>query len=282
MAALSLCVLVSGCRGLSPRHPAPSATEAPRFEPPAAAVPTTNFKPPVFAQESVTITERPLAESAFKPIVPDNVCPAPVDSRVDELNRRVAELEKALTESTAEAQQARRAAEEAAKKAAELEKNSTVKALPTPTVVSKPVSKPPRKAPVLNIPGVTVVAEGEQLRFRLSDKAVFMPGTSRMKPEAEEMFRKIVAEIRNVDPEASLEIEGHTDSLNTDPANPMQKHDLSSVKAVVVMEYFVKSLLWDNGCIRTSAHGASRPIGDNGTSEGRQANNRIEIIVLER
>ncbi len=162
-------------------------------------------------------------------------------------------------------------------------------AVEKPTVSDPATSKPlpvlpqktlPRKTPVLSIPGVTVSTKDHEIRFRVTDKALFLPGTCRVSPEAESTLRRIVAEIRAIDPNVSLEIEGHTDNLNVDPANPMQKHDISSLKAVVVMEYFVKSLLWSPERVRTSAHGASVPLGDNGTPEGRQQNNRIDIVVL--
>ncbi len=194
--------------------------------------------------------------------------------KIDELNRQVAQLQGDLASALAKSEETNR---------------QTPEALPVPAVATEivkpsaiPATKPPRKAPMLNIPGVTVTtdAERDEIRFGIVDSVLFVPGTHRISPEAEQVLRRIVAEIRTIGPDQSLEIEGHTDSLNVDPANPTQKHDISTIKSVAVMEYFVKSLLWKPEKIRTSAHGATQPLSDNGTPEGRRQNNRVEIVVL--
>jgi flagellar motor protein MotB len=48
---------------------------------------------------------------------------------------------------------------------------------------------------------------------------------------------------------------------------------------MTVMQYFIKSLMRDSSKITSSSYGSARPVGDNGTPEGRARNNRIEIVV---
>jgi flagellar motor protein MotB len=252
-------------------------------------IPTTSYRPPTFLElenqstsssSEKTMVFRPItpstsSENPEKPI-PENITvspsvnnfattPANVSADVDALNRRIAELEKALAEN---------------EKKAGLEEKQ-------PTTVSKPpiVSPIPtsRWIPTINHPGVTVSSDGERVRIEITDQVLFQSGTWRLNPNAEELLRKIAGEIRANDPESSLEIEGHTDGvMSTDPANAAQKHDISSVKTMTIMEYFVGSLRWNATKIKTSNFGSSRPVADNNTSEGRARNNRIEIVILPK
>jgi len=67
-------------------------------------------------------------------------------------------------------------------------------------------------------------------------------------------------------------VEGHTDSTGSDAINKK----LSQKRADAVMNYLV-----ENGFpaenIKAVGYGSSKPIGDNKTSKGRQANRRVEI-----
>jgi flagellar motor protein MotB len=141
-----------------------------------------------------------------------------------------------------------------------------------------PVSTP--KLPAINKQGVTV-SQDEQKRTRIEvmDKVLFTPNTRQLTADGEETLRTIAAEIKASQPNAVLEIEGHTDSLVGDPKNETQKHDISSIKSMAVMEFFINTLKWDASKIRTGSYGQSRPVADNGTPEGRARNNRIELAV---
>jgi chemotaxis protein MotB len=181
-------------------------------------------------------------------------------AKFNELNQRIAELEALLTE-------ARNA---------------------PPPVVDHDALLPREKTevkstiplPIINKQGVHVYAdELKKVRIAIMDKSLFMSNTWQLSAEGEETLRTIAAEIRAADAQTILDIEGHTDSLMSDPNNPMQKHDISSTKSMAVMKFFVDALRWDAARIGTSSFGRSRPVADNGTPEGRARNNRIEIVV---
>jgi chemotaxis protein MotB len=302
---------ISGCRSLSSksplvRQPVPAQSDAvlpaspqpvPEKSPPPQSlpIPSTSYRPPTFLElenQSKSVTEKTMM---FRSIVPEHfivkreVLPSPSEpisgvssqsvpestvanitpntsADVDILNRRVAELEKALA---------------ASEKKSEQEKQ--------PIIVSN-VSKPivpqvqsPSWVPSINHSGVTVLSDGERVRILIIDQVLFQSGTWRLNPDAEELLRKIVGEIRANVPNALLEIEGHTDGImNTDPANTTQKHDISSAKTMVIMDYFVNSLRWNVTKIKTSNFGSSHSVADNSTPEGRIRNNRIEIVVLPK
>ena len=74
--------------------------------------------------------------------------------------------------------------------------------------------------------------------------------------------------------EVSIEIEGHTDSRGSVALNKA----LSQARADTVRSYLI-----DNGVgaarINARGLGSERPIADNNTINGRQANRRIEFRV---
>jgi chemotaxis protein MotB len=229
-------------------------------------------------EETKSIVSRPVT---FEPVVPESVVKKEVlpskpvsdsviaaekvtekssDNEVEMLKCRIAELEKKAAENTEKVENAEQLME-----------------------VSRPVGLPPklpRRVPTFNESGVTVSSDAERIRIEITDKTLFVTGTWKLNPEAENLLRKIVGEIRAEDPDASLEIEGHTDCLNSDPANSTQKHDIATIKATTVMEYFVNVLQWNSEKIRSTSFGSGKPVDNNGTPEGRIRNNRIEIVVL--
>jgi chemotaxis protein MotB len=187
---------------------------------------------------------------------PPMIVPQPdtaAQSTIDELRREVAELRIQLADTQRE---------------------------PPPPVFAEDVSSSVLSLPIVNKQGVNIDRdESQRVRFAVVDTALFMPDTWQLTAEGEDTLRTIAAEIRAFDSEAVLDIEGHTDSLMHDPNNPTQKHEVASVKTKVVMDFFVSALRWDTTQIGMSSFGRNRPIADNGTPEGRERNNRIEIVV---
>jgi long-chain fatty acid transport protein len=81
---------------------------------------------------------------------------------------------------------------------------------------------------------------------------------------------KILAEY----PNSKFVVEGHTDNTGSDKIN----NELSQKRADAVRSYLI-----DNGFpadnIKAKGYGSSKPIGDNNSKKGRQANRRVEIYL---
>ena len=75
-------------------------------------------------------------------------------------------------------------------------------------------------------------------------------------------------------PEASISIEGHTDSQGPDVYN----QDLSERRASAVVDYLVSQGI-DATRLSAVGYGETNPIADNETREGRAINRRIEFSV---
>ncbi|WP_117235258.1 OmpA family protein [Vibrio maerlii] len=75
-------------------------------------------------------------------------------------------------------------------------------------------------------------------------------------------------------PETSLQVVGHTDSTGSDATN----QTLSEQRANSVRSYLVSQKV-ASGRIFATGYGERYPICDNGTSEGRACNRRVEISI---
>jgi outer membrane protein OmpA-like peptidoglycan-associated protein len=92
-------------------------------------------------------------------------------------------------------------------------------------------------------------------------------------PDSSQTLRDL-AQIANACPTFSIQIEGHTDAEGTDERNQR----LSDRRARSVADFLAQ-----NGVVgrrlTTVGYGATRPIADNSTPEGRAKNRRIEFTV---
>jgi len=75
-------------------------------------------------------------------------------------------------------------------------------------------------------------------------------------------------------PDLKLAIEGNTDSVGSDTMN----QTLSERRASSVMDYLAKQNI-PASSMTSEGFGKSQPVASNDTSEGRQQNRRVELIV---
>jgi outer membrane protein OmpA-like peptidoglycan-associated protein len=94
-----------------------------------------------------------------------------------------------------------------------------------------------------------------------------------LKPEARERLARISGIVLAY-PDLKLEIDGYTDSIGSDEYN----QTLSDKRAESVRDYLVSSGVNMNSVVARGM-GKADPVADNGTSEGRQLNRRVEMIV---
>jgi outer membrane protein OmpA-like peptidoglycan-associated protein len=105
---------------------------------------------------------------------------------------------------------------------------------------------------------------------------LFKTGESTLKAEAMLKLDQVAESLRGQ--ERRIVVEGHADMVGgVSPYN----QNLSEQRAMAVRDYLVsKGVPAD--LIRSVGYGATRPISDNTSPEGRAANRRVEIIVEPR
>lgn len=74
-----------------------------------------------------------------------------------------------------------------------------------------------------------------------------------------------------------IEVQGHTDDTGSEEFN----QNLSQMRADAVRKWLIESGVPAEKLI-AKGYGYSRPVGDNRVKTGRQANRRVELVVLER
>lgn len=122
----------------------------------------------------------------------------------------------------------------------------------------------------------------EEWKIIMNEKPVHIEGanfkfdSAKLLPTADAKLQQVV-DFANKYPHASMEVDGHTDSIGTEAYN--QK--LSERRAASVKAYLVKKGIAADR-INTTGYGESKPVADNKTREGRAQNRRVEVRYTVR
>ena len=97
-----------------------------------------------------------------------------------------------------------------------------------------------------------------------------------LKPESHAALAE-AAKILTENPEIRVEIQGHTDSTESEVYNER----LSEKRAQAVVDYLVQNLKIDPARLTPKGYGETKPAAPNETEEGRAANRRVEFVILK-
>lgn len=130
---------------------------------------------------------------------------------------------------------------------------------------------------------IRVAAGGRDLYDDLLDDGrattrgiLFAVNSDRIRPESTPTLEEIGTMLEE-HPELRLRVEGHTDSDGDEAHN----QELSERRAAAVERYLVERHGVDDARLETAGLGASQPVADNGSAEGKQKNRRVELVRLE-
>lgn len=125
---------------------------------------------------------------------------------------------------------------------------------------------------------VAIVIEERGLMFRFADTVLFDVGKADLRDEGKELLMKVAGLIRETD--NPVRVEGHTDNwpINT-PLFP-SNWELSTRRATTVVRYLVEDMEFEPGRFQAAGYSEYHPIDTNVTSEGRQKNRRVDVILL--
>jgi outer membrane protein OmpA-like peptidoglycan-associated protein len=102
---------------------------------------------------------------------------------------------------------------------------------------------------------------------------LFVSGRSELRAGASDHLNKL-ASFLNRYPERSAVIEGYTDSIGTEEYN----QGLSQRRADAVRSYLIAQGVASSR-LEASGKGESNPVADNASSDGRQQNRRVEVVI---
>jgi chemotaxis protein MotB len=124
---------------------------------------------------------------------------------------------------------------------------------------------------------LSVTQKNGKVYVSLSENLLFPSGSAVVNPQGKDALSKL-ADVLNVNPDISVDIEGHTDSI------PIRKKyednwALSTARATSIVRILVNDYKVDPVRVIASGHSQYDPVDSNSTEEGRAKNRRTEIIL---
>jgi len=112
----------------------------------------------------------------------------------------------------------------------------------------------------------------------LGDKILFDPGKTQIKKEGAETLKQVTAILKDIQGR-DFQVAGHTDNTPIRSARFRSNWDLSTARAVEVVNFMVGSGM-ESGRLSAAGYADQAPLGSNDTSDGRTKNRRIEITLM--
>ncbi|MBO6881820.1 OmpA family protein [Winogradskyella sp.] len=134
------------------------------------------------------------------------------------------------------------------------------------------------------IKNIKVAEGGVDLRRKLlregkisTNGILFDSGSANIQPQSLGIVRQI-SQVLMQDESIKLNIIGHTDSDGSDEANlKLSKDRAAAVKEALVNIYNISA-----DRLTTDGKGETQPVGDNGTTDGKALNRRVEFVKTQR
>jgi chemotaxis protein MotB len=124
---------------------------------------------------------------------------------------------------------------------------------------------------------LTVSVKNGKVYVSLQENLLFPSGSAVVNPKGKEALGKL-AQVLNNNPEITVDIEGHTDSV---PIRGRYEDNwaLSVARATAIVRVLTKTYLVDPVRVVASGHSSYDPVQTNSTPDGRALNRRTEIIL---
>ncbi len=115
------------------------------------------------------------------------------------------------------------------------------------------------------------------LEIDIKSSILFKSGTAILSEDAEDILASIAAQIK--DYPNDVQVEGFTDNVPIKTKNFPSNWELSSARAASVVHLFEEEGV-DPKHMQAIGYGEYKPIAENNTAEGRNANRRVNLVIL--
>ncbi len=109
---------------------------------------------------------------------------------------------------------------------------------------------------------------------------LFDSGKAKIRREAYSILDKVSVVLKENVPTLNVGIEGHTDNQPIKYSGWKSNWELSTARALSVLHYLVNQKGLSPNRLSAIGYGEYHPVSLNDTSEGRQLNRRVEIVIL--
>lgn len=129
---------------------------------------------------------------------------------------------------------------------------------------------------------VSIVEDGQLMRFRFADRVLFDSGEARLKDRGKEILScmaQALSDDRLKATYSQIQVEGHTDDIPIHTGAFDSNWELSSERATSVVRFLQQKNL-DPEILSATGYSEYRPLETDKTDQGRQRNRRIEVVVV--
>ena len=113
---------------------------------------------------------------------------------------------------------------------------------------------------------------------RLGDKILFDPGKTELKPEGKDALKQVTVVLKDL-PNRNYQVAGHTDNIPIKSKRFRSNWDLSTARAVEVVDFMMASGL-EPKRLSAAGYADQSPVAPNDTPENKAKNRRIEITLV--
>lgn len=125
---------------------------------------------------------------------------------------------------------------------------------------------------------VSIYRDKDGLVVSLREVGFFDSGSSDIRPQAKAAFGRVAEILQRHS--RRLRIEGHTDNLPIHNRRFASNWELSTARSTEVVRLLVEQYGYPPDSLSASGYGEFHPVADNSTGDGRQANRRVDLVVL--
>ncbi len=123
---------------------------------------------------------------------------------------------------------------------------------------------------------VDVDFDSGKITLQIREKMLFSPGSAGLSQDGADLLDMLVPVL--LYDKTAISIEGHTDNVPTAPGQFSSNWDLSSARAIAVVQFLIGRRM-DPGTLRAIGYADTVPVASNATAEGRAANRRVNLVI---
>ena len=120
--------------------------------------------------------------------------------------------------------------------------------------------------------------EPDGLVVSLREAGFFDSGSATIKPEAEAAFARVGFILQKH--ASPVRIEGHTDNVPIHTAQFASNWELSTARATELVKVLVEKHGISADRLSAAGYAQFHPVASNGSAKGRQANRRVDVVIL--
>lgn len=128
---------------------------------------------------------------------------------------------------------------------------------------------------------VEVGRRGGHIVLGIDSELTFASGKADLNKAGRDTLTRVADVLKSKYGSNILWVEGHTDNEQPKKSGWKSNLQLSAMRAMACADYLVYELALDASHVRVAGYGEYAPKADNESKEGRAANRRVEILILD-